>query len=249
MSTDFVVHPDGTVDPPGGAYVYDEAFEESCPTMSAEDFASANTQKAWALADPPEVSPTQQPYQWAGVLKVVAAAAAAAFGALAAVVVLHGGDGHTETATAAPTTQTVTAAPTTQTQTVIAAPAPPPVTTMPPAAPPPLCGQLRAQASIDGPVMTAGAEGRWIPQLSSKRPGTVDDGQVWDCSSIWREHLQLRDLYDARLLWSGDWPATFKQRDYWVTVAGITYPTADGAQAWCNSHGRDADHCFPTLIQ
>ena len=45
MSTDFVVHPDGTVEPPlTGSY-----------TMGSEEFADANTQRAWFV--PPQPHP------------------------------------------------------------------------------------------------------------------------------------------------------------------------------------------------
>ncbi len=43
MSADFVVHPDGTVDYP----------DTGCYTMSAEEFAAANTRQAWSQAGPP----------------------------------------------------------------------------------------------------------------------------------------------------------------------------------------------------
>jgi serine/threonine-protein kinase len=147
---------------------------------------------------------------------------------------------------ALPSTVTVTA----PTVTVTTTPSPTlPVPPAPQNCEPASLQQLRAQANIDSPVVTAWAENRWVPQLSSKRPGTIDDGKVWDCRAIWLEHLQLRQRYDAKLLWSGDWQGTFKKHDYWVTVAGMSYPTSGDAQAWCDSHGRDSDHCFPTLIQ
>ena len=121
----------------------------------------------------------------------------------------------TVTVTTAPPTVTVTTAPPTLT-----------VTTRPPAPPapsvprtPPSLPQLRAQANIDSAVVTAWAGNQWFPQLSSKQPGTVDDGIRWDYDSIWREHLRLRQQYGAVLLWSGDWPTTFKKPDYWVTIA------------------------------
>jgi len=94
------------------------------------------------------------------------------------------------------------------------------------------------------------ATDQWFPQLSSKQPGTVDDGIRWDYDSIWREHLRLRQQYGAVLLWSGDWPRTFKKPDYWVTIAWYyAFPDADGAREWCQNHGRDSDHCYPTQIQ
>lgn len=65
---------------------------------------------------------------------------------------------------------------------------------------------------------------------------------------IMNDHRQLRASYPgARLLRSGDW-STFSDSDFWVTIAGISVPTADGALEWCTANGRDSDHCFAKLI-
>ena len=47
--TNFVCHPDGTADYP----------DTGCYTMSAEEFAAPDTQRAWSQAEPP---PGPQPY-------------------------------------------------------------------------------------------------------------------------------------------------------------------------------------------
>ena len=132
----------------------------------------------------------------------------------------------------------------------VTAPAPPPVVALPPI-PASTCPQrLRSQANADYSVVSSEATGLWVPQLSSKQPGLVADGITWDCNSILAEHLRLRGLYGAKLLWSGDWPHTFGHDDYWVTVAGYTYDTAEGARQWCQDHGRDVpEHCYPTQIR
>ena len=110
--------------------------------------------------------------------------------------------------------------------------------------------RLRSQANGDYSVVSSEATGLWVPQLSSKQPGLVADGITWDCDSIWAEHVRLRGLYGAKLLWSGDWPHTYGHDDYWVTVAGYTYDTAEGARQWCQDHGRDVpEHCYPTQIR
>lgn len=96
--------------------------------------------------------------------------------------------------------------------------------------------------------MSAQLADRWVPQLSSKRPGVVDNGVVWDNSMTLQEHLQLRQRYpNVRLLWSGDW-STFSGSDFWVTVAGITFVDSSGPLAWCRSQGFDRDHCAAKLI-
>ena len=95
-------------------------------------------------------------------------------------------------------------------------------------------------------MSTQGSD-RWVPQLSSKRPGVVDQGVVWDNELTLEEHLRLRQEYGAKLLWSGDW-STFDAPNFWVTIAPITYPTASGALAWCREQGFDRNHCYAKLI-
>jgi hypothetical protein len=97
MNTGFVVHPDGTVDP---------------PTLSPEEFAACETPLAWSAVEPdeldyPEDEVHDEPlhHRWAGVIKVAAAIAAVALGATTAVaLVANPPDQGTTTAV----TQTVT---------------------------------------------------------------------------------------------------------------------------------------------
>lgn len=108
--------------------------------------------------------------------------------------------------------------------------------------------RLHQIASDDRSYVSAQLADRWVPQLSSKRPGVVDNGVVWDNSMTLQEHLQLRQRYpNVRLLWSGDW-STFSGSDFWVTVAGITFADSSGPLAWCKSQGFDRDHCAAKLI-
>ncbi|MFZ0831644.1 MAG: hypothetical protein WAM92_00900 [Mycobacterium sp.] len=107
---------------------------------------------------------------------------------------------------------------------------------------------LRAMANADRPFVLSRLADTWVPQLSSKRPGLVADGITWNNAETLREHLQLRlDYPEVRLLWSGDW-STFSEPDFWVTIAGVTFPDADGALAWCRSHNFDRDHCYAKLV-
>lgn len=99
----------------------------------------------------------------------------------------------------------------------------------------------------DRPFVIARLADVWIPQLSSKRPGTYDNGLVWDNVLTLQEHLDLRQRYNARLLWSGDW-STFDESNYWVTVAPYTFSTPDGALQWCVNQGFDSNHCFAKLV-
>lgn len=107
--------------------------------------------------------------------------------------------------------------------------------------------QLRQIAAGDRYVVKSEAEDYWVPQLSSKRPGVVDEGLVWNNALTLQEHLRLREQYGAKLLWSGDW-SVFNESNWWVTIAPITFPSSDGALEWCRSHGFDRDHCIAKLV-
>ncbi|KUI17025.1 hypothetical protein AU192_21175 [Mycobacterium lehmannii] len=108
--------------------------------------------------------------------------------------------------------------------------------------------QLRSIATSDKPMVLATMTDTWVPQLSSKRLGLVAEGRTWTHSAILTEHQRLRQTYPgARLLWSGDW-STFSSSNFWVTIAGSTFPTAEGALAWCRSNNFDRDHCFAKLV-
>lgn len=107
---------------------------------------------------------------------------------------------------------------------------------------------LRAIANSDRPFVNRTLAGRWVPQLSSKRPGLVADGITWNNAETLREHLDLRLKYpEVRLLWTGEW-STFSEPNFWVTIAGVTFPDAEGALAWCRSHSLDRDHCYAKLV-
>jgi serine/threonine protein kinase len=107
--------------------------------------------------------------------------------------------------------------------------------------------QLRQIADGDHSFVSAQLADRWVPQLSSKQLGKFAEGKVWDSAAILQEHQQLRQRFPgARLLWSGEW-STFAP-DYWVTVAGITFPNSAGALAWCKGQGFDRDHCAAKIV-
>lgn len=88
----------------------------------------------------------------------------------------------------------------------------------------------------------------WTAQLSSKQPGTRDDGMVYDSyDDILALHLQLRAQYpDSLLLDSSDWPGTYgpSSRDYWVTLSGGSDPTTQPVLDWCRSSGRGEADCW-----
>ncbi len=107
---------------------------------------------------------------------------------------------------------------------------------------------LRAIADSDRPFVAGQLADRWVPQLSSKRPGLVAEGITWHNAETLREHLDLRLKYpEVRLLSSGDW-STFSAPDFWITIAGVTFPDAGGALGWCRGHALDRDHCYAKLV-
>ncbi|HZU47702.1 MAG TPA: hypothetical protein VFA16_10715 [Mycobacterium sp.] len=123
-----------------------------------------------------------------------------------------------------------------------------PSSTSPPPPSPDPVSQLRGIANGDRSFVSTSLAGYWVPQLSSKQPGTYDDGKYWDNASILQEHLALRERYGAKLLWSGDWPGTYSDPDYWVTVAPQKFADSLAATTWCRNQGFDSDHCFAKQI-
>lgn len=107
--------------------------------------------------------------------------------------------------------------------------------------------QLRQYADNDRPFVKAQMADLWIPQISSKRPGVVDDGVVWDNVRTLQEFLGNRQRYNAKLLWSGDW-STFDAPNYWVTVVPATFSSSAGALRWCTTEGFDSWHCLAKLV-
>jgi len=107
---------------------------------------------------------------------------------------------------------------------------------------------LRSQADSDRSFIMANLNGHWIAQLSSKQPGLVADGKVWDDCAILNEFLALRLRFnDTRMLASDEW-SVFSYHGWWVTVATATFPGPDEANGWCRQQGFDHDHCFAKLI-
>jgi len=102
---------------------------------------------------------------------------------------------------------------------------------------------LQAVVDSDRNAMEA-FDGMWVPQLSSKRPGTVDNGTTYDSASIYANYQGLVTNHtNVRLLWSGDW-SVYRESDYWVAVYGQGFTSAAGANAWCDAQGFAADDCF-----
>ncbi|MEZ0579858.1 PQQ-binding-like beta-propeller repeat protein [Nocardioides sp. MH1] len=93
----------------------------------------------------------------------------------------------------------------------------------------------------------------WTAQLSSKKPGTYDDGMVYDSyDDILALHLQLRAQFPGSLLlFSSDWPGTYgpKSRGYWVTLSGDSDLTTQPVLDWCNEQGRGSGDCWAVRVR
>ncbi|WP_183097797.1 PQQ-binding-like beta-propeller repeat protein [Nocardioides pelophilus] len=93
----------------------------------------------------------------------------------------------------------------------------------------------------------------WTAQLSSKQPGTYDDGIVYDSyDDILALHLQLRAQYPASLLvFSSEWRGTYgpSSRNYWVTLSGDSELTTRPVLDWCSSTGRGEGDCWAVRVR
>lgn len=62
---------------------------------------------------------------------------------------------------------------------------------------------LTRQADKDYDAV-AQANGMWVPQISSKRPGLVLNGETWDNWMVWEHYLRTRATYPSALLLGSD---------------------------------------------
>ncbi|MEZ7240284.1 hypothetical protein QYS60_21265 [Rhodococcus sp. GXMU-t2271] len=107
---------------------------------------------------------------------------------------------------------------------------------------------LRSIADTDRQDIRRNLVDRWVPQISSKRPGLFAEGISWTDSEILREHMALRLRFpQATLVWTGDW-STFTEGNWWVTIVGITFVTGEDANRWCRENGLGPEHCFAKLV-
>lgn len=106
---------------------------------------------------------------------------------------------------------------------------------------------LEALQRIAAEDRAAVGELDWTAQLSSKKPGTYDDGKVYDTyDDILALHLEYRSRYpESLLVWSNDWPGSFgpSSQDYWVTVGGQSETTLPVLE-WCRAEGWGDGDCW-----
>ncbi len=104
-------------------------------------------------------------------------------------------------------------------------------------------------AAADATTLRDTLQGRWLPQISSKKVGLVADDITWTNIEILREFLDNRARYgEALLLWSGEWATFDSPESYWVTVVGKPMPTAESALSWCTGNQLDREHCLAKIV-
>lgn len=99
-------------------------------------------------------------------------------------------------------------------------------------------------ADTDEEEVVAELDGMWVPQISSKKTGMEIDGETWTDEDILADHQALREEHPrVRLVWSGNF-GSFKEGDFWITIAGIGYSDPEQALSWCATNGLGPDDCY-----
>jgi hypothetical protein len=104
-------------------------------------------------------------------------------------------------------------------------------------------GQLHARADRDQPQVEQ-LVGYWVPQLSSKMQGTVDNGRTYLYTDILDNHDQWAARYSPVFLLRSDYFSSFSRSGYWVTIVGTGFSSADQANSWCDEQSIPANDCF-----
>jgi len=159
------------------------------------------------------------------------------------IIVLGGGDDESSSPSA--TNATVTTVAATEPSTSVAATTSTTSSTTTTTTPPTPEQQLAATRDTDHAAVEA-MVGRWAPQLSGKKVGTVDNGITYDLSTLLTFHEGLASQYGALLLYSGDY--NYQTTDLWVSIAPESFATSQGAIDWCVAHSIGRDDCFAKLI-
>ena len=108
---------------------------------------------------------------------------------------------------------------------------------------------LTWQETKDYDTIVSRVNGMWVPQISSKRPGLVLNGETWDNRMVWEHYLRTRAVYpDALLLNSDSWSVFDAGGHWWVIIVAEPYSTPEGANGWCDAQGISKDDCFAKQI-
>lgn len=107
---------------------------------------------------------------------------------------------------------------------------------------------LQAMRTTDVARIRALGADKWVPQVSTKRPGLFYDNVVWTFGQILGEQYYFRERYPATaLLWTGDF-RSYNDPNWWGSVVLIPFDDPRGALTWCAQQGMDKDHCFAKRV-
>src|SRR5207237_2100565 len=68
--------------------------------------------------------------------------------------------------------------------------------------------------------------GKWVPELSAKKPGLVADGVTYNYQAILADYQKQAAQHSGALLLKSDDYTSFKLPGFWVTVVPQTFSTA-----------------------
>lgn len=105
--------------------------------------------------------------------------------------------------------------------------------------------ELDALVKQDRPK-AAKLKGQWAPQLAAYIVGSEgDDGATLDAAKILALVKEKKAAYPAALLvWSGDYPESFKVADAYVVVVNQPSESHWGALSWCEDEGYGRKECL-----
>jgi hypothetical protein len=121
----------------------------------------------------------------------------------------------------------------------------PPITTVPvQTISPPSQGETLQMIAAEDRAQVALLADQWVPQIASRREYEYSPRGL----DVRTEHAQLVDQFpQALLLLSGDY-TSYRVPDYWVTIVGTPFDTAEGANSWCDRAGLPPDDCYAKYI-
>jgi hypothetical protein len=106
---------------------------------------------------------------------------------------------------------------------------------------------LQQQVATNGPAVER-LIGRWVPEVSAKKPGLVVRKTTYDYRRIWADYRQLAGVHSGALLLNSADFTTFQLPGFWITVVPRAFSTSAAANAWCDSQHIDLGDCFAARL-
>lgn len=105
------------------------------------------------------------------------------------------------------------------------------------------------EAAKDKSTVMNDLNGKWVPQISSKKPGLQADGKTYDNRSTLEDFFNSKSTYDdALLLNSDEWSVFDAGGHWWVTVIDDGSSDAIFANSWCDARDIPKDSCFAKYL-